>query len=381
MITRENDDLPLAFATPDGTDSAAIKRKASVDKWVESNAYRNVYDPVTQRHVREKMSLPKPVVLKNEAVAGFRLLDDIHRGGGWGAGTVKWRVEDPRGFELEITSPNLMQIISCSVIDGAEVLDKCIWAREGKENILVPVSSEVYVTAMENTARLAKSASMRDIEIGNTAVLSNGIRARYFGRLFEVERDYNKCGYRDELSKPFALKLVARHVFIDDTNKVHTYSSPKLSEIIPGGEMEKATAQKEINKLVGQGSFGYTFDKVLPTITRAAAETTWDDRGSSSLVFEVNGVLYRRNNAHYYGNNDQIEGEMINRDHWENGRFIISNDFRYRDGYGGYGYGFRHQQSGEHSFFAADLKIRGVKCYHLVSYLTYTNGDVKTIKH
>ena len=37
--TRDDDFLPLGFMTPDGTDSAAVKRKQTVDSW--ASGYRN----------------------------------------------------------------------------------------------------------------------------------------------------------------------------------------------------------------------------------------------------------------------------------------------------------------------------------------------------
>ena len=139
FVARENDVYPLGFQTPDGTDQAAQKRKATVDSWaartkLPSRSYEN-----------------KPLI-------GFKLAQTIrHGGGGWGQGSVKWRIHDPRGFELEITSNNLAQILAHTVIEEGEILQECMWARLGADNVLVPVESEVYKAAQTNTERQGKS--------------------------------------------------------------------------------------------------------------------------------------------------------------------------------------------------------------------------------
>ena len=94
MLWGENS-IPLGFLTPDGTDSAAQKRKQTVDDWVRRN-----------QGYRSKNRVDTTVV-KNELLSGFKLTKSQRR---WSTSNVVWRVIDPRGFEIEISSENLMKL-------------------------------------------------------------------------------------------------------------------------------------------------------------------------------------------------------------------------------------------------------------------------------
>src|SRR4051812_1534070 len=108
---RGDDEILLGFMTVEGTDSAAQKRKATVDSWASGSG---------------KNRIPAQV-FENKLLSGFKMGKSIRHGYGWGQGTVKWRVEVPRGFELEISSPNFASLIACSTIENGEILEKCIW--------------------------------------------------------------------------------------------------------------------------------------------------------------------------------------------------------------------------------------------------------------
>jgi hypothetical protein len=386
MITREQsegtDFLPLGFMTVEGTDAAAVKRKSTVDNWVSQNS--TGWNHTTRQQVQRNQ--PKPVVLKNEPMAGFRLLDEIKRYSGWGSGNVKWRVEDPRGFELEITSPNLMQILACSVVDKGEILDMCMWAREGGDNVLVPVSSEVYTTAMENTKRVAKSASLRDLEMGDTVLLQNGTTGRYYGKMWAIEHDYSDSDgyssrYGGQAGANLKLKLMARHVFINDEAKtMHAISSPKLSEITKGEPITPQVAEKFVakvyksrdwtNHVPGYTTHGFTFSKTKPVVTREKHEHKLDQHRYGTRVFEVNGVYYQLYSGGY---GDKITGERIDTDAWVNHSLV--RHVGTRDHY------FSHYRSGANTFSVDDLHNRGVKFYRPVTRITTEAGIVYTVEH
>ena len=54
MLWRENE-VPLGFLTPDGTDSAAIKRKQTVDNWVSSNERHRSKIPIDKTTVNNEL--------------------------------------------------------------------------------------------------------------------------------------------------------------------------------------------------------------------------------------------------------------------------------------------------------------------------------------
>lgn len=244
------DELPLGFMTPDGSDSAAVKRKATVDNWAAGSGYYG------QNEAKDKLPAQ---TYENKPMVGFKLGRNVRHGYGWGQGNVKWRIEDPRGFELEITSPNLAQIMGFCTIEKGEILEECIWARLGAENILVPVSSDLYEASIRNTERMGKKASMRDLKIGDSAILQNGEEGVYYGSFYVISRT-NSYGYESSHIKNTGKK---RHIFLmsqpgSEAGSANRFfkaiGSPKLAELYSGEkELTVAEAESEINRMMGEG--------------------------------------------------------------------------------------------------------------------------------
>ena len=131
LVKREGEDFPLAFITPWGRGKAARKRMSSVDDWCHNC-------PKAQQMLGT-------ACLINEPMWGFKLAENIRS---TDFGIDKWRVRDPRGFELEITSRNLAQLLKSSTFENNQITDKCIWARKGPVNILLNTNSLEYQQAI-----------------------------------------------------------------------------------------------------------------------------------------------------------------------------------------------------------------------------------------
>lgn len=173
---KRSETLPLGFMTPDGTDKAAMKRKSTVDSWAKGYG--------------QTKSLPAKS-MENKPMTGFKFGRNISGGGsGWNSRHDKWRVQDPRGFELEITSGNLEVIMRACTVEKGEVLEQCIWARLGSDNILLPLDTEEYRKATANTQRLGSKGSVRDIVPGSKMVFKNGHKATFVGRIFLFGYNY-----------------------------------------------------------------------------------------------------------------------------------------------------------------------------------------------
>lgn len=232
--------VPLGFITPWGEDAAGQKRIATVDSWVG----RTRAD-----------SLPTTVI-ENEPMLGFKMSGDIRRG--MQGGQDKWRIEDPRGFELEITSTNLSMLLADTTLEKGEILDKCVWARENGQNLLLTVESEEYVEAVRMTKIATSTASWKDVKIGNTIVLQNGITGRYLGRMHTlsvVQQDmtFESCNTIESSDKML-------HVILSDQTEytypptvqreLHFFASPKLSSITDQSELSVADAEVAANEAI-----------------------------------------------------------------------------------------------------------------------------------
>ncbi len=276
---RGDDEVPLGFMTPDGTDAAAIKRKKTVDDWAQRNYYG----------ANREVKLPAST-FPNKPLSGFKFGSSVRHGGGWGQGNVKWRIEDPRGFELEISSPNLQQIMEISTIEKGEILDKCVWGRLGSENILIPIVSNVYQTAVANTARLNSTASLKDLKVGHYLVLQNGIEGRYLGSHYEVSKG-NLEITQGSKKKHFI------EVITDGKVKYETMAAIKPSSITAGTELTVEDAERIINKelATNDSAAGWKCTRVsckpiknnkyVLGTADAADKTTYDD----VLVVSFNG--------------------------------------------------------------------------------------------
>lgn len=240
MVNRTGSNIPLGFITPWGEDKAAQKRMETVDNWARNSRGKTI--PTT--------------VIDNIPMAGFKLTSGI-RTGQYGA-VDKWRIEDPRGFELEISSNNLAMVMAVSTIEKGEILEKCVWARTGGGNILLSVESDDYKEAIAQTTIASSSTSWKDAKIGNTITLKNGITGVYYGKMYATVRSY-----KDLTAEPISLvENPTKTYFVIVSNEakysntytktIHLISTPKLSLINSSDIKSKEDAEIEINNLINE---------------------------------------------------------------------------------------------------------------------------------
>ena len=174
---RYRDECVLGFLASYSDDSAGVKRRRTVNNWRD-----------TTDETRE------PDILDNELMEGFRIGRNVSR---CMTSNVVWRVMDPRGFELEITSSNLHTLLDDTAVTKGYIEGKCIWAREGKHNVLVHENSEEYKNATDNSDRIAKRVTLKDVKLGDTILLHDGRKGVYFGpvHIFEHPEEKSEWEY------------------------------------------------------------------------------------------------------------------------------------------------------------------------------------------
>lgn len=133
----------LGFMTPNGSDKAALKRISTVDYWADNTGIKRnaegkwLQDPNGPGYLREDI-VPSRIV-NNVPIAGFKLADMVRR---YSTSNVVWRIDEPRGFQLEISSTNLAYLVNeAGIIKGGFIDAECAWARIGNQNFLVPKDS------------------------------------------------------------------------------------------------------------------------------------------------------------------------------------------------------------------------------------------------
>jgi hypothetical protein len=228
---RYQDEVPLGFMTPYTTDKAGEKRRATVDNWASGRGYGGdkTFNSVT---------------LENKPMIGFKIGRAIRRSGGWNSSGASFiRIEDPRGFELEITIENLAMCMAGNIIEDGELVQECVWGRDGNKNILLPINSEPYLGSVTTKSVIDNAISLRTVKQGDKIKLITGEEGIYLGGLYPLCVDYYASTKDVTASaKRYVLKQTDRHGKVTYVGR----SSIKVGEIMEVAEVKMTPAEIEL---------------------------------------------------------------------------------------------------------------------------------------
>ena len=198
----------LAFITPEGKDKAAVRRKDTVNNWAHTREFEwqdnPEYDPTIVAdgkkipwgdiRTREQIQIDTCddsstyKTFDNSPQSGFKLCKVVGR---WCTANKAFEIEDPRGFRIQIYSNNLVEICQQAGIKGGMLLGSYVYGREGANNVLLPIGSQIYRDAKQLTSDItAKKISIKDISIGDQVDLlyqNNRIPCLYVGRNYHLQ--------------------------------------------------------------------------------------------------------------------------------------------------------------------------------------------------
>ncbi|MND52518.1 hypothetical protein D3C80_435360 [compost metagenome] len=102
-------------------------------------------------------------IYDNVPMKGFKVGQDATR---WTTENKVFRLHDPRGFTVEIPTGNLSTLIqSCTIING-EIMDECVWGREGC-HILLPINAPEYTKVVDEIERVEEALKLKDLKPGD----------------------------------------------------------------------------------------------------------------------------------------------------------------------------------------------------------------------
>lgn len=145
-----------------------LRKQASWDSWRDENIPNEIYD--------------------NEPTEGFVLnkkVGGVEESWGWDVRKTYTRIYDPRGFEFEITIPNLLWILeNCDCIKGKGLEGQFVYGWDGKELVLVPVESSDYKEIQEKNQIIHNNEFIKakNLIVGATYETLNGERYVYMGK-------------------------------------------------------------------------------------------------------------------------------------------------------------------------------------------------------
>lgn len=139
-----------------------------------------------------------PEDFDNEPTSGFVLnkkVGGVEESWGWDARKTYTRIYDPRGFEFEITIPNLLWILeNCNCIKGKGLDGQFVYGWDGKELVLIPVDSPDYQEIERKNQLFHKNEFIKakDLKIGATYRDKNDNEYVYMGRFDMYDKGYWK---------------------------------------------------------------------------------------------------------------------------------------------------------------------------------------------
>ena len=112
----------------------------------------------------------------------------------WNHRKAYCRVYDPRGFEFEITIDNLVYILeNASCIKGKGLDGEFVYSWDGKDLVLMPVSSPDYQMLKSNSDQINKNECIKskDLIEGHTYRTKDGNLLCYLGKRVKYEYTYD----------------------------------------------------------------------------------------------------------------------------------------------------------------------------------------------
>lgn len=157
-----------------------LRKETSWNSWRDEKIPNEIYD--------------------NEPTEGFVLnkkVGGVEECWGWDPRKTYTRVYDPRGFEFEITIPNLLWILeNANCIKGKGLEGEFVYGWDGKELLLVPVDSADYkeIERKNKIFHNNEFIKAKDLKVGATYLSKNDGKYVYMGKFDKYEQGYWKNG-------------------------------------------------------------------------------------------------------------------------------------------------------------------------------------------
>lgn len=136
-----------------------------------------------------------PEEYDNVPTEGFVLNKNVGGRGGWYDERMAYvRVYDPRGFEFEITIPNLLYILeNTNSIKGKGLEGEFVYSWDGKDIVLLPICAPDYVELQKFNEKVFRGTTLKvkDLVIGGTYIDKHNSHYIYMGKY-----DYYAKGYK-----------------------------------------------------------------------------------------------------------------------------------------------------------------------------------------
>jgi len=198
------------------------KKWRKEDSW---EGWREKHNPNADGHTRKEKNDPtlEPIEFENTPIEGFVLNKKAGGGSsGWNHRATYCRVYDPRGFEFEVSIPNLLFILQeTNSYKGKGLEGEFVYSWEGKDLVLLPVGCEEYKQSTNFTKLQDGKIGVKDLVPGCSYKTKRQKDWIYLGKFNYYSLDYKKGSrYSDK-----QIKLDKFHIFVNEIGEHEALSS------------------------------------------------------------------------------------------------------------------------------------------------------------
>lgn len=225
----------------------------------------------------------EPGLFDNVPTEGFSLGNSVGGYGyGWNMRKEYCRVQDPRGFDIEISTGNLLYILRyVASMPGKRLIGKMVYCWDGADLLLVPEDSDEYkeISKFNNIIKSKQTIKAKDLVVGSVYMYNGDKKMVYLGKAEhykslweyesiisndgEVHKGETESGYfsENEVYKVRRInkKLSDRFVFYPYTEeediseyKFYDYNYLKVASISGKltGVTDDTVSQERLNRMI-----------------------------------------------------------------------------------------------------------------------------------
>lgn len=257
-----------------------LRKQTSWDSWRKESLGKDEYD-----------NIPTEGFVLNKKVGGKGWSS-------WDTRNTYTRVYDPRGFEFEISIPNLLFILeNTNSIKGKGLEGAFVYGWEGKELWLIPTDAVEYKewTSLSSTLHNNETVKAKDLVPGRTYLTKQEEKWIYLGHF----TDYDT--YRERDNKPFVKKYwffplektrevnkstwyrywILGNCYVDTITSVPSKIISCIDDIVHPEYADIMEALEHKQSFVGLE----TYDKYSPYPTKEFAEEVKETNGWRGTTF------------------------------------------------------------------------------------------------
>jgi len=299
-------------------DKGVVRKETSWKGWIEENMGTDDYS-----------NDPTSGFVLNKRVGGYS--------SGWDHRQTYARIYDPRGFEFEITMDNLLWILQeCDCTKGKGLEGEFVYSWEGKNLVLVPVSSEDYQKSLEYTKIQSKVIGRKDMVEGCIYMNKSMIEYIYLGKHHFYEK-YQSLSTQKSKTKKFVFRKVKEpEDFRWDTlyHRMSTLSSLRVKVSDKAVDnfaflLDEFLASEHASKIKNE-EWQQITDKMLQEFINGYHYygSKVKKYGETKYLSCTNKVLTLSNDIyHYYGNKDNYTISKEDLKKWDINVYVFENGF------------------------------------------------------